>query len=336
MPLILTIEEFREHVSVNVATDIQTLQADVLLVEDEQIKKLLGYAFYEELLQKYEEGTLSDLQDKLLKKLQNAIANLAAAEFLPMANVQIDDRGAHVFSTDTEKPAFQWQIKMIQRQLQRKGFNAMERVLEFLEENIDNEDFSAWAESEVSTVYRQYLINRTTEFNEHYSIGNSRLTFLYLLPFLKKMERFSLEPVLGTALFEELQEQIKDKDLTPDNTRLLELFVQPALAHLVVTKALTSGGFAFQGEALLVNLLEDTDSGTKSTAVDNEKRLQAKVQEAWNDGQAYLMKLKEYLNTNASATKYASYYNSNLYVKPGEQLNVVYRNPTNSKTFAAL
>jgi hypothetical protein len=332
MALISTIEQFKMHVSVNSLTEIDSIMPDILLAEDEYISKLLGPDFYDHLTAGFTEGTLTELQGKLLVKLQAAIANLAMVEYLPLNQVQISDAGIHILSDSMQKTAFQGQIKDLMAGFQRKGFNALEKVLTFLNAFIDEPDFALWANSAAVTIAAQHFINTSTDFSRYYNIGNSHLTFLNLLPIIGKQEEFALEPVLGSDFFEEIKEQIIDRDVSSENNFLLLRFIRPALAHLTVAKALTEGGFRFNGEALELAVLESTGNGNKSGTSRPEELLEAKRQEAFHDGQAYLVKLKLYLNQNATSEKYPTYFSSATYTAPGGE-QVVFKNSDSTKTF---
>ncbi|PSR53913.1 hypothetical protein AHMF7605_10480 [Adhaeribacter arboris] len=333
MALIKTIEEFQKWVGVNESTSLEAVMGDILLVEDEVIVKYLGRNFYEEYEEKYQAGGLNDLENKLLDKLQLAISNLAQESYLDLNQVQISDGGIHINSSETRKTAFQWQINNLRRGFLRKGYNGLERALNLLEDNIDAEEFATWSESPVATVFQQYFINTAQEFSKYYNIYDSRLTYLALLPILKKEERFLIEPVLGAGLFEEIKEQIKDRDLSPENKILLEEFIRPALAHLVVAHALAEEGFRLTPDGIELTFGR-FDELNKEKASESASQLNRKIRNAHQDGQAYLVKLRNYLNEKSSVTTYHSYFISSLYQFPGSAQNVVIRNtdPT-AKTY---
>jgi hypothetical protein len=332
MALILTIEEFKKHVPVNASVELDWLEGDLMAVEDEFIKPVLGTEFYDLICLKHAENTLTELQAKLLYTLQHAAANLAQARFLPIQTLQFSSRGVHIITSEDEKTPFQHQIKAAEKSFQHKGFNALEQALSFLELHIDAPDFIVWAGSTAATIFKQHILSDATAFSEFYSINNSRLTFRGLLPIIKRSEAFFLEPVLGADFLAELKEELRDREPKPENVVLLDNYIRPALAYLVVAKALSEAAFTFNGSALQLNMLEETENASKA-AVASERILLAKKDAAWQDGQTYLLKLKAYLNANASETKYATYFSSLLYKAPGSSDQAVHTNPTNAKVF---
>ncbi len=64
--------------------------------------------------------------------------------------------------------------------------------------------------------------------------------------------------------------------------------------------------------------------------------LSLKKSEAEKDGHAYLKKLKDYLNANASSSKYAEYFASSSYQAPVDGDNAVFTNSVDNKYYGAL
>lgn len=307
----LTTEDFRKRIanavaSVNIAqysTDMQQVQHDYLL-------PAFGEEFYMDLSSKYKEGTATALQLQLVEILLDAIAPLAQAAYLPLQPLQISDRGAHIVSSADEKTPFEHQVKAAVATYTHKGFQAIERALRFLEKQIDHVDFTLWATSDACTFFKQHTLADASEFDHYYSIGNSRRTYKALVPVIRKTEDFHLAATLGAEFFDELKEQLKDRDITAENGFLLRALIRPAMAHLTIAAALETGGFNMNGEALEL-AVDSTSDGLAGPM------LQSKINNARKDGNTYLAKLKTYLNVNAAADKYATYYNSSAYTAPG-------------------
>lgn len=315
MGLITTIEQFREHVTVNRNSfSLPAIQPDLLLVEQERIKPLIGAALYYQLDGKVKTNApLTEGERDVLQLLRRAVACLAMVSYLPLSQVQISDLGVTVLTTGDQKQPYQWQINQLRAGLQGKGYNALEQVLNLLDEQLDATEFEAWATSAAATASHKFFLNTAAGFSEHYNIGSSRLTYLALLPTLRKMERFSLEPVLGTEFYLELKEQIMDRDVSADNARVLDLFVRPALAHLTVAKAVPEIGLGLNGDAIELNVYRLDDANQKEADASLDSLLAMKVAQATADGMIFLERMKRYLNDNASATKYATYFASSVY-----------------------
>jgi hypothetical protein len=329
MSFIRTIEQFCAHVRVNVSgTSLESILPDLRLVETQQLRPLLGWAFYNDLqalsdadVEELLAPASTDVRSELLRLVQLAAANLALVEYMPLLQVFISDAGV---SLQGGKTAFQWQINDLKASFRRKGYNALEEVLEYLDAHLDAPEFAAWGASTAAFATHQYFLATAREFSEHYAINNSRLTYLALLPTLRKIERFDLAPVLGPAFYAELKEQLRARALTPENAQLLDLYLRPALAHLVVAKALNGDvGLAFNGDALELNMYRADDSNAKEADASFSQLLTMKAQGALGDGHIFLSQARQHLNAHASATKYAAYFTSATYAAPGSDRPVV-------------
>ncbi|WP_460501919.1 DUF6712 family protein, partial [Hymenobacter agri] len=290
MSFIRTIEQFCAHVRVNVSgTDLENLAPDLQLVETRQLRPLLGPALYNDLqalsdadLEQLLAPGSTDVRSELLRLVQRAVANLGIVEYMPLLQVLISDSGVNLVGSKT---AFQWQIKDLQASFTRKGTNALEEVLEHLDAHLDAPELAAWGTSTAAVATHQYLLATARQFSVHYAIGDSRLTYLALLPTLRKVERFDLAPALGAAFYAELKEQLRDRDLSADNAELLDDYLRPALAHLVVAKALSGDvGLGFNGDVVELNMYRPDDSNAKEADASFSQLLSLKAAAALEDG----------------------------------------------------
>jgi hypothetical protein len=328
--LIATIEDFKKHVALNASTDDNTyfdqLLPDLLLAEEDYLRPALGAEFYDELL----EAPASEAADRLRYLLASSLANLTMVSYVDFAQVQISGSGVQIISTEREKTAFQWQINALKASYSRKGNNGLEKALAYLESHAD--DFPTWATSDTAKNARGYFITSAATFSEHYNISNARLTFQALGSLLRKTERFRLEPTLGIEFFDELKQQLRDGALTAENEKLIENYLRPALAHLVMAQAIGELGFTLNGNALELNVYRPDDANSKESDPGLTALLEMKADQATDDGEKYLRQLFKHLNGTASATRYATYFNSDAY----RPLVVVdYLNPISAPVWGA-
>ncbi|WP_033369484.1 DUF6712 family protein [Hymenobacter norwichensis] len=318
MGLIRSIENYREYVVVNKNSfSLASIQPDMRLVEQDRIKPLVGAAYYYELDGKLTAGTeLTGPEKDVLELLRQAVATLAMVAYLPMGQLEITDMGVTVTATGDRKQPYQWQINQLRSNLQAKGYNALEKALTLLDEHIDAPEFAAWATSAAATASHKFFLNTAAGFSEHYNIGGSRLTYLAMLPTLRKMERFSIEPVLGEAYYLELKAEVAARTVSADNLHVLEQYVRPALAHLTVGKAVPEIGLGLNGDAIELNVYRLDDANQKEADASLDSLLSLKVEQAMGDAMVYLERLKAYLNANASATRFATYFASRQYQSP--------------------
>ena len=338
MSLIRTIDQFCAHVRVSKdGTDLENLEPDLRLAEREKLRQVLGPALHNELSALTDADVQAALDDPtdvrggLLRLVHEALANLGLLEYLPLNQLQINDGG--VFLMSGGKSPFQWQINKLELSLRRKGYNALEAILAYLEEHAS--DFPAWTTSAAAVQARELLIPSATEFTKHYDIGGSRLTYQALLSVMRKVERFDLEASLGAEYLAELKTQLIAGTVTPDNQLVLDSYLRPALAHLVVAKAVKEVGLSFNGAAVELNVYRPDDANAKEADASLDELLKLKAHEAHDDGVVYLTKLSRYLNGRASATRYATYFTSSVYVGPTAPRPVV-RQEATSPTYSFL
>jgi hypothetical protein len=319
MSLIRTIEQFCAHVRVQLSgNDLDNLEPDLRVAERQQLRPVLGPALYNELSALSDEDVQAALDDKadvrggLLRLVHEALANLGLLEYLPLNQLQINDGGVYVMSSGSRP--FQWQINELKASLRSKGYNALEAVLAYLEAHVA--DFPAWATSAAAVQARVLLIASATEFTRHYDINGSRLTYQAFLPIIRKVERFQLEAVLSDDYLQELKFQLVAGSLTPDNQLVLEEHLRPALAHLVVAKAVGEVGLNFNGGAIELDIYRPDNANEREADAGLDSLLKRKASQAAEDAQVYLTKLRRHLNRFASGIRYATYFNSSAYVDP--------------------
>lgn len=335
MALIKDIDQFRAYVTLNSSSDADTYTAllpDMLLMEDEHIRPLLGDEFYQEFDELAEvPAGLDDNQQRLLMRLQSALANLTMLSYLDLAQVQISGAGVQIISDGNQKTAFQWQIEALKVNFSRKGYNGLEKALAFLQQHED--EFTTWSSSDAARKSRGQIIALASQFSEHYSINNARLTFLSLQPLLRKTEAFALEPALGTDFFDEIKEQLAADTLTSENQQLIEKYLRPALAHLTMAQAIGELGFSLNGNALELNIYRPDNSNSKESDPGLQKLLDMKEEQALEDGERFLRRMRKHLNETASETRYATYFGSLVYEAPKV---IDYTTSTTAPIFGAL
>jgi len=330
---IRTAEQFKAQVSVD--APLAEVERSLRIAEGARLRELLGplYASLQaltdaEVASLLEPGS-TDVRAELLQLVQGAAANLAMVHYLPFVQVHIDSTGVALL---VDKTAFQWQINDLKGAFTALGYTALEDVLRYLEAHREAPELAAWATSPAAARSRRHFLATATEFSLHYDIADSRLTYLALLATLRKVEAFHLEPVLGTSYYQALKGELLTGTLSADSQLVLDEYLRPALAHLVVAKAVPEVGLTFQGSSLQLNIYRFDDANTKEADAGLDALLTLKIDQAWKDGQVYLTKLRTFLNASASATRFATYFASPTYTDPTAPRPVV-GNAAENKTY---
>lgn len=315
MALIKTIEEIKVQVGINSTNTIDNVIMDIEDVEENYIIPVLGQPQYDELHEAYNTPTIekpfNDRLQKLWKKVVKALVNLAYAQNIEIGQVQLTDRGI-IKQGDS---AYQYQKLDVQKYFLKKGFNGLEAIILFLEENKVN--YPLWlGNSKVYSITKQFFINTTDQFNSEYSIGRSRRTFMALWPSMKKAEAFYIEETIGIGLFEVIKQYIKSgTEASADYDLLIEKFIRPALAHLTIYLAINELNLEITADGILINEIQ-AGSGSKTSKLPSDTRFEIKKYEAEKTGLRFIKNLKDYLNQTASETKYVQYFQSELYEAP--------------------
>lgn len=326
----------QQHAPVNNAVSYKSILPDLEYAEELYIKKAMGDDQYENLLQKYELDTIvADSDDeKLLKVCQVALVNLAYGIYTVIGQVTIDNSGVRIQTGDEYKTAFEWQVKDIQNNyFFRKGDHYLDEVLSFMEENKDS--FALWKASTAYTVTKELLINTASEFNELYGINGSRRTFMAFKPIMRKEEYFKIKPALGSDFYDEIKAEIlSDAGVGADTAELMPMLTA-ALAHFTIAKACVELSVEVMANAVVVN--ESFSAGNvanvKKTA--DAQLLKHKVDGAIADANAYMQKVKEHLDAEASDSKYATYFTSDLYSDPAADKSSYLKNDEDGGIFPA-
>ena len=333
--VIKTNDEIKKYLSVNTAVNIESIDPDLKDVELSIIKKHLGETLFNELITFYEgsgsgsasgsssgSGSTANKLPELLVKVQEPLVCIAFAQGIDILDVNISDRGV----TKDSEAAFQYQRNNAQRYLYKRGYNALESLIEFLEEN--KSTFDTWVESEAYSENRQFFINNTDLFSKYYNIGRSRLTFIALWPYMRIVEETAIKPVIGQDLFSEIKAQIYGESsssgsassstisVSADNQYLLENFIYQALTLLTINRAIGDINLELTDKGFVISEIASGGANQQLIKTPSRDLMDQKKFNAEKIGQLFLDNLKEYLNANASAEKFKSYFESDLYTAP--------------------
>lgn len=132
-------------------------------------------------------------------------------------------------------------------------------------------------------------------------------------PTIKMAQDMYIEPILGTGLYRELQEQIADDDLSVENKTLLDNYITDCLCWYVQAEMVMSLGFKFTNKNVLRKTSENSDVPSISELFDLEERTKNKAE--W-----YAQRI----------TNFLCEYNEDypLYDNPGNGVDIIHPNST--------
>ena len=194
--------------------------------------------------------------DELVEKIQYPIAVHAYRRFVPSSDLTHSDKGRQIFVSEQEKPAFEWQIEKDNENLLALAHEATDVLLEFLDDHIDDEITSEamigeilkqelvipWKYSEAYKAAKELLIPNVDVFEKIFMIARSRLTFLSLVPFIRRIQDNEIAACVGEDRYNEILEQFQGNVISEENKPLLDKIRQPLglLALSVAVKRLSS------------------------------------------------------------------------------------------------
>jgi hypothetical protein len=305
--LVTTIEEIDRLTAIGEGNSYESYSVDLENAEQDYVQPMLGEALYSDLLTKYQDNTITTEPDlTLLTLCQAVIANMAVATNLDQRQVSISDSGVQKGGDS----AYYYQKIEAQNSFTRRAYRAMEQLLVFLEKK--QADYASWKASDAYYLNRSFLIPTATDFQKHYNIRGSRRTYLAMLPVMKRVEIFSVIETLGQPFYDELLKTVQDStelsaQQKTDNNALLTQYIRPAIAYLTVSESARELSMTLSADGL--HLQENLAFSDKTIANKqaNDQQLAVHAQQAADTGNQFLTRAINYLNAEATDTKFASY-----------------------------
>jgi hypothetical protein len=302
-------EELARYVRLDANDFPDVLPPEIERLEQQLLRPVLGPELLTWLQEQYDAGVdEGSVAAQLLRVVQAPLARLGVAGVVVELQMTVSSTGIQIMSTGTQKTAFQWQTKALEKTLARKGYLDLVLLLRWLETNRDaSAELQAWAAGPGQLLRRQLIVS-PDEFSYFENIGDSWPVFEALKPLMRRQELFILEPQLGAEFLAELRDQVRTRALTPDNEVLMQTYVRPALASLTLARAVPELGLRLTGDGIELMVARIDDSNEKEADAGLDQLLQARAFEAQRAADILLEKMRAYLARTASATRYATYF----------------------------
>ncbi|MHA3788332.1 DUF6712 family protein [Flavobacterium hauense] len=195
----------------------EKIKSDVTSATKEVVK-LMGKEVYDKVIDIYTDSSTDEDELDLLYNTRYPIAIRAYMLLAPSNDIAHTSNGRKMRSDTNEKQAFEWMLDRDNENLERRYYRALDDLIEYLDENVEE-----WKESDAYKKSHSLFIRTTDEFNDFFRI-ESRLMLLKLEPGIRQCEQNEILPRLGTDKFEELKGKVKDgSDLSADEKKLLNL-----------------------------------------------------------------------------------------------------------------
>lgn len=219
MAIFDSITEYKNFVSANVATDMQSLNIFINRAIPLVLIKY-GYmdkAFFDQIITEKTAAT-PGLWSDLVALVQMPVANYAAFLAIVHLNVQISSSGVHNTITDNKKPVFEWQMGKLQNDYLAATAEGQELLLAFLEENAAF--FAAWRDSLINQERRSMFIDRPSLLQKYLYTDSIMRVYWKLRPYLGAAEN-KIKAELGQTFFTALKGEMKAGTVSNANEKLL-------------------------------------------------------------------------------------------------------------------
>jgi len=317
----------------NLITYIAFAESDIKLIIGKEVFNI-ALAHYQSdhfCIDTDEDHPEYEILDKLVKLIQFPVAMSAYFMYVPSLDVSHSDKGRQIFVNDTDKPAFEWQIKNDNVNLIALLNRGIDLLLEFLDESIDvtylpdgkapagdstepkdplpgpdevgpqgptSPEAPAvpvilipWRDTAEYAVSKELFVNTAIEFSKVFSIENSRVTFLRLVPFIRFVQSNTIRACFRKEMYEEICTQIKDGSLSEENKTILPLAAQP-LVLLSMGMAIKRLSVQLLPDGLFSSLITGTINSKQTTLKVDRNEVSANLE---RDGLVLLRKLQDHL-----------------------------------------
>lgn len=285
--------ELQNSVSVNCTFSLDVLGSNMELALSSFILPYVGEDLYEELKDIHINGTPNTEQKTLISRLQKTLGHFALHLHVDEGAINWSDGGIMRRETDTSKSAFKYQENNLRDALLRKGWEWLELSMLYLEK--EETSFPLW-NSSLKDENRKFFINSSAVFNKHVNLKDGRYHFEKLKPTMDSVEQFSIFPSIGQEFYDEVKEQIRSNNLTPENTRVLP-YIQKVVAYFTKSEAIKTNLAQFTADGLVM-IQKGTQEGTTWTRNPSSKFADTVVAYNEADANRHLSVLLNFLESN--------------------------------------
>jgi len=291
------IDDVKKYVggAVNKSVSMASLEPSFLSALENHIEYWLSTAMWNKLVE-LENGT-SEIQEpykKLIAKVKRPLAMLGMYEYMDVGGIQISESGIIRKEGENFKQAYKYQENAYKRKMLNNGYEAIEKMLLFLEAN--ENDYNEWKTDEAYKRNKSLVINYASEFRAVYSNYVSRYTFEILRPLIEDLEVFVIIPLIGDDQYEELKDNILLKSLSEDEKKLLKL-IQKVVANFAVEEGIKRHWIRIEGKKVIQNEQLENQSYEKSLPA-TMQQMNTAVNHNNEYANRYVSRMMKYLNDN--------------------------------------
>jgi hypothetical protein len=304
MSLFSSFDEVKRFIGADANNELGTLEPYFEDAVRDYLIPVLGGEEYD-LLKANFPDSLTAAQEAILPIAQNVIANFGYYLFADDGTMVINDSGFMRVEHSEAKSAYQWQVREFKNRRWTNGWRAAEKLAKVLYANMS--DYTSWQASEERLEYNRKFVWHTLQMKRYFRIDNWGTMWSLHAEFLRVQEDI-ISPMITPELYESVLDDVMTDSLSADNEPLLPLISAVQVAGVLKSAALDFG-FEFGKDGLGKSEVDKSNNNSDKrtlTPMAERERLHKAFGEKYH--RAYCA-LKQYLDSNSSADKYASYYN---------------------------
>lgn len=299
---------------------------------EELLLQFIGIDVYQLVQVMYDQNTEDAKEARLLRLCQKAIVHQAYNLLSFDGTMMLDDTGFKRMKSEFSDSAYQWQIRDFRLARNKATYSSIEAIINLINNNITEPYGIKWLSSAEYERIKNHLPWNHSIFSQYRSCQSLEVvTKLY--PSILEIQQNIIANNIGQQLYDDLIDANQNNDFTADETKILPMVID-AIANLATARALDEEILQFGPDGIEIKEFKAGGStdGSQSSKATNQIATVKKAAE--EKGQNAIKRLRIYLNKNASAEKYASYFNSNLYDDPNDSTDKsTFKNDPTSPTY---
>lgn len=285
-----TTEELKKYIAISDSFIFEDIKPYIKKAVNNFTKRVVGNLHEVLEIEATDTDVNADLKNKAREELRNALSNFAWFLYLPFGQLQMDSSGISIATNENRKAAEFWQIKDLRREALHSGHQAMDSLLEILEENPNI--FPNYT-AKYSTINNELMVNSAIVFSKYYNINDSRQVYLALQATIRRIEDQYIKSFLSADLLRDLK-----KATTPIFKEVKES-LQKAIVSFTVAKIASTGLFILDDKGLRIDLESFLDGRRENPTYGKPViQLDKLIEDLINDGMQYLLETKKIIQDN--------------------------------------
>lgn len=295
MPIFTDIDHVKSFIggAVNVSVEMSSINPVLTRTAQNHLLPWLGDAQWNNIKANWEAPD-AELA-ALLPYVQTALAMLGFYEYAHIGGIQFTESGIMRVENENHKSAYKYQENEYKKWMLENGYEAIEEMLLFLQENAD--DYPLWEGSEAAVKNLSLVINYARHFRAAADRNISRYTFEMLRPLIEDLEFFVLVPNIGQDQYDDIKTRIAAEDTFSDKENELIRLIQKCIANFTVEEATRRQLVRLEGKNVVQSEKLEPQGYEKTTTPGNVMTsIKINHHDQW--GNRFVSRIIKYLDDN--------------------------------------